>query len=156
MLTLIFHTFHNCSDHMQLVFGCPCCRWVEPNTSYQTYSFHEQWFIRDLQCSMVAASARSSACVLWLLAQRFVEQWSGASLVLSFALSSENLYFRLGCLMQPWYEGMYLVLLHLVMLCLVHILGRSAHFYRISEREVGLEERGGEVRGNGRNVGRRK
>ena len=46
----------------------------------------------------------------------------------------------LGCLAQPWYEEMCLVSRHLILPCLVDILGRSALFW--NKRGVDLEERG--------------
>lgn len=55
-------------------------------------------------------------------------------------------FFLLGCLIQLWYESLFLVLLYLVMLCLVNITGRPAFFWREkmqwiwgrSEQEGGL------------------
>jgi hypothetical protein len=50
----------------------------------------------------------------------------GLSLILLPAL--QTLFYILACPVQPLYEGLCLVLLHLVMLCSVAIPGRAAVF----------------------------
>lgn len=50
-------------------------------------------------------------------------------------------FLRLGYFFRPWYEGLCIVLLQLVMLCSVDISGRPAIFWRKTE-EVNLEEKG--------------
>lgn len=48
----------------------------------------------------------------------------------------ETPFLLLGCLVQPWCKGLSLVLLHLGMSCVVDITGRTALFWRKSEKQL--------------------
>lgn len=93
----------------------------------------------------------SSACMLWLTWFYGGEgvapnSESGVSLTLLPAL--RTLFLLLSCIVQPWYEGLCLVLLYLVMLCLVNITGKPVVFVlfwkEMKEKQIWGKQCGGE------------
>lgn len=76
-------------------------------------------------------------------------QWTWECLTLLPALGS--LFIFLGCLIQPWYEGWCLVLLHFVKLSSADSIGRPGLFWReTEERWIQGKWRGQTGRSEGR------
>lgn len=67
---------------------------------------------------------------------------SGSTDSLNLLPALGTLSFLLGCVAEPWREGLCLVLLYPGLPCLVDIHGRPALFWGETGREVDLEERG--------------
>lgn len=102
--------------------------WPTKSTTQGAYR-HPETQVVSIRTTRVCT--RSSEFMFWLLAWWFCKTPnSGNRYVYDSWLVLGTLFLLLGCHIQPWFEGLCLLLLSIVLSCLVIISWMSALFWR--------------------------